>query len=509
MRRTSLIALCLLLASPVVAAQPPTPPSAEQVRAAEQALAALDEERFRTDQAYAGAIADHLVVLEAAPGKTESQRAALRNTLVYALAAAGRHDRAEQAADVLLRAGSRDGRVYDVALLAAHRAGRWPRVAELIGRALAELSPEEQAALLSAERVSWHMQAIRAAGDSPSRGRIAEALLTAGWPGETEPPSATDWLRQILIDRALERGDVAEARRFAGEMQGLSAALQLATDRRYDALMAGADRLAGIRAAIDRQDRFTAARLAVRPEDVERLIDRAHFLRSTGRDRAVLDLLLPLMSDVRIVAGQDSRAPWLVNEAAYSLIATGAAGEAVELMRPLFGMDVDANPELVSTGINFISMLWQAGQSEEALQRAESFLARAARHTSDYGKMWLSSNAVCAATDLRRTADAEAWLRRMAAIADSNRSAMLQALLCRGDLDAAEPVLLSALADESTRTSAILWLQDYQPLAHADAAQRLREAFSRLGARPAVAAALARLGHRLELPLPPVTYGWY
>jgi hypothetical protein len=421
---------------------------------------------------------------------------------------AARHDQAEAAADSLLRVSPADPDAYRQAFGAAILAQRWPRVAMLVERAIESLPAEAGAELFSSDLVEWLLPATRETDNGVKR-RIAGALVSAGWPGRNESSWAADQLRQTLIDFALERGDLQPARRLAGEVQGLGAALRLSTDRRYDPINGDSDRLERIRAAIEREDRATAARLAAGPEETEPLVARASFLRSVGRDQAVLDLLLPLMGEVRLVAQRHEEGMWLVNEAAYALIATGAAGEAVELMRPLFAMDVDANPNLVNTSINFVGILWQAGQNEEALQRAESFMARGARHASDYGKMWIFSNAVCAATDLGRRAAADSWMQRTAGIADSNRSAMLQALLCRNDLDAAERVLLAALDDEETRSSAILWLQDYEPMPHADSAQRVREAFGRLRARPAVESALTRLGHRLRLPMTAVVYGWY
>jgi len=504
-----LAALSLILPSALGAQQPaPSQSGAERIREAERALASVDEPRVLRDAEYAGAMADHLLVLQAGPGLSESRRSWLERVIVYALAAAGRHDRAQAAADALLRSQAGDQRSYELALFAARRAARWERTAELVQRAL-RLPTEMGAALLSPPTVGSLLRDMRAAGALAARARTAEALVAAGWPGDSEPPSASDWLRQILIDRELERGDVAAARRLASEVQGLWTVLELVTDRRYDPVVADSDRLAAVRAAIERQDRFTAERLAAAPDDTERLVDRAGFLRSIGRDREVLDLLLPLMGEVRLVAGRHRRGLWLVNEAAYSLIATGAAGEAAELMRPLFDLNIDANPELVNTSINFVSILWQAGQSEEALRRADAFMAGGARHASDYGKMWIIANAVCAATDLRRTADAEAWLARTSGIASSNHSAMLQALLCRNDLAGAERVLLAALEDDTHRNSAILWLQDYDRQPQAGRAERVRESFRRLGSRAAVEAALARVGHRLRLPLPPSRYGWY
>lgn len=509
MRWQIVAAMGLFLSAPIAAQRAPDPPAAERLRQAEEALAGVDEPRMLREPEYAGTIADHLLVLQAAPGNNAQRRAWLDRIVVYGLAAAGRHDQAQVAADALLRTQSANGESYEFALFAARRAKNWARVATLVERALAGLPAEGWQAAISPRTIASLMRDMRADGDRATPARIAEVLLGTNWPGGTLEPSSSDWLRELVIERALERGDIDAARRSATQVAGLGTVLRLVTDRRFDRLHEGADRNAAVRAAIDREDRSTAERLAAAPEETGRLVDRVGFLRSIGRNREVLDLTLPLMSEVRIVAGRHERAPWLVNEAAFALIATGAAGEAAELMRPLFAMDIEANSELVNTSINFVSILWQAGQSEEALQRADTFMAENADHASDYGEMWVAANAVCAATDLRRTAVAESWLARAAPIAESNPSAMLQALLCREDFAAAERVLLAALDNEDHRSSAILWLQDYEPQPQAARTDRLRQAFRTLRERPAVAAVFARLGHRLRLPMPAVSYGWY
>jgi hypothetical protein len=509
MRWYTLAAAGLALSSPLAAQQPAKESSGTQrIREAAIAVQEINDARLLREPAYAAAIAGHLLVLRGAAGRDPEGRHRFHRALVYVLAAGGQHDRAQTEADALLRAYLADATSYDVALFAAHRAARWPRAAEISRRAMARLPAEGRAEALG-PRIASVMSAMLAAGERDVRARIAEDLIASGWPGGGEAPDGADWLRMVLVDRALERGDVAAARRHAGQVHGLATVLQLVTDRRYDRLQEGADRDAAVRAAILREDRTTAARLAAAPEDVGRLVERASYLRSVGRNRDVLDLLLPLMGEVRLVAERHPRGLWLVNEAAFSLIATGEAGQAAELMRPLSDMDMDAHPELVNTSINFVSVLWQAGRSEEALQRADALMAANAEHASDYGEMWIAANAVCAAADLRRTADADAWLARTDGIAASNPSAMLQALLCRNDLDRAERVLLAALGDEATRSSVIVWLQDFEPQAQAAAAERLREAFKRLRARPAVEAALARSGHRLRLPIPAAVHGWY
>lgn len=518
MRGLALILGGLLLATgaDAAAAQLPVPapapgaPSAEAVQAAQEALAAIDPDRVDRDPAYAAAIAGHLLVLERTPGVGEDSRRQLAALRVSALAAAGRHDEAEAAGDALIRARPGDAAGYAAALAAAVEAARDLRYATLMERAAQAVSdPAERAALLAPlerEHVDWHLHRLH--DDRDTRFRLADALLRLGWPGPEDPPSHADWLRMIVLERHLERGDVRTAQRFAAEVRGVGSVLGLVTERRFDPLIGEADRVARVRSAIEEQDRATAAALAAAPGDVDALVERATFLRSIGRDRAVLDLLLPLMADPALIVGRGSRGLWLVNEAAYSLIATGAEGEAIELMRPLAAMDVSRQPDLINTSINFVHMLFMAGRHEDALSEAERLAPVAESVASDYGKMIVWGNAACSAAELGRRPESDRWVARMEPKADENPAAMIQARLCRGETEAAERVLVAALESARWREQVAPWTHDWEPGPETASSRRLAGRFAELRARPAVEAAFARVARRLRLPLPSTFYGF-
>jgi hypothetical protein len=177
-------------------------------------------------------------------------------------------------------------------------------------------------------------------------------------------------------------------------------------------------------------------------------------------------------------------------------------------MRPVAAIDLEANPGLVNTTLNYIHMLFKTGRNEEVLREAERVEAATEGYASDYGKMVLWGNAVCAAAALERSAESDRWLRPMEAKAGENPSSMIQARLCRGETDAAETLLVNTLESDDWREEAILWLQDWEPKQETAASQLLAGRFAELRARPAVEAAFARVGRRLRLPLPSTFYGF-
>jgi hypothetical protein len=515
----SLGAAALFLASaPLGAQQPPPPaaasPSEERLAAAVEAVANIDEERMGNDEAYAGTIADHIMVLQTHAGLDRESRTGLQGALVHALAAAARHDAAEAAADALIALEPGSIETYAAAITAASMARRQPRLVALFDRAGRSLrDPEQRAAFfefVTPDRVNWQLQELRRSGDAATRARLAEVLLRIGFPGAARRPAEADGLRMILAKHRLAQGDAAGAAEAAGSISGLGSVLHLVTDRRYDSVVGAADRVARVRAAIDAEDRETAARLAAAPDDTDRLVERAAFLRSIGRDGDVLTLLMPLMSDPALVVARGDKGLWLVNEATYALIATGAPDEGIELMRPLSTMNLSERPELINTSINFTSILYRSGRSEDALRETERLAAAVAESdiASDYGRMIIWSNAACAAAALGRRGVSDTWLRRMEAKAGENRGAMIEVLLCRGETEAAERALIAALEDENWRETAILWFQDWNPRPRMPVSQTEQERFLALRERPAVQAAFARVGHRLRLPMAGTVYGF-
>lgn len=515
MRLKLFAAAALIVALPAAARQPtprPAAPLDDRLSAASEALANLDPERIDSDPAYAAAIADHVVVAQRQAGLDAEMRYEMQGLLLYALAAAERHDASEAAADALIAMRPSSVRSYAGAIAAASAARRQPRLVALVERASQALTdPAERAVFLeivTPERVAWQLRELRIANDGASRARLAEALLRIGYPGAGQRPAEADGMRMILVRHRLQQSDAPGASAAAADIRSLTPVLSLATDRRYDAVMGDADRLGRVRAAIEAEDRETSARLAEAPDDTDRLVQRAAFLRSIGRDADVLTLLMPLMADPRLVVARGDKGLWLVNEAAYSLIATGVPDEGVELMRPLATMNLQARPDLINTSINFTSILYRTGRTEEALREAERLGAAADGIASDYGKMIIWSTAACSAASLGRRQVSDGWMARMEPKESENRAAMVETRLCRGETDAAERALIAALEDEDWRDMAILWFQDWAPRQRSAVSQAQYERFVQLSRRPAVQAAFARFGHRLSLPMTDAVYGF-
>jgi tetratricopeptide (TPR) repeat protein len=282
--------------------------------------------------------------------------------------------------------------------------------------------------------------------------------------------------------------------------------LPLIVRTRYDRVIApGQDRLAMFRQALDARDRDTAAALAAAPVNQRRVLDRAQYLRVMGRDADALALLQPFTRDVRATVAAGEEGMWLVNEAAYALVALGRVDEGLRLMSRLSELPIATNGALIATSINRGLMLSETGHYREALDHATR-LERDQDHTANgYGKMWIASTIVCALAGLNRTAEAAPYLARMRAQTDDNPNAMIRADLCAGDGDAAAAVLVHWLESDDPEP-ALLTVQDYSLSKGAGQTGPIYRDLLALRDRPAVRAALDRVGRALVLPV--ARTGW-
>jgi hypothetical protein len=357
--------------------------------------------------------------------------------------------------------------------------------------------------------VSSVAHAFRQASDKSSQWRLAEALVGLGWPGPDQV-WLLDWQRLTAIDGRLAKGDVAGAKAYAADVTTPQPLARLLVGRKYDLLFEpGLDRGDAIRRALARYDGDSARRLAAKPADLHLLLDRAQFLRGVGREEAALALLLPASSDMAKVEEGGEPAFWIVNEAAYALLALGRGDEAVALMERLVALGVDEHPALISMAINQGEILNGAGRHGEAAAHAERLFAQSEEWASDYGDMWMWSIAACGHAEAGRPAAAAPWLDRLKAASASNESAHMRAQLCLGDLESAERLLVRRLEGDDG-PDVLLKLQNYTlQLPAAGFYRRLEERWMGLRERPAVAAALTRVGRILDLPLSRTYWGDY
>ncbi|WP_114953399.1 hypothetical protein [Sphingosinicella terrae] len=508
----ALLALALAEAVPVgaVASGPVLPPE-EALREAVVAITQLDGDRLAEDGDYAREVLLHLDRIEAASGDRTEVIPYLEGTRLTALATLQHRDEIGRIVDAMTaRRSSRPEDYADAfyATLATADFARFVVLLETASRQVPGVARGELNALLPRQTGRGVLRQLKQDGRNDLRVRLATALHRTGWPGGGDRHTA-DMISSILVEDGLQRGDAAAASGYAQTMSSTAFLLPMIVQRRYDPVLApGEDRLALLARLLEQEDAETLGGYEAAPDEPKWVLRRAQFLRSVGRDEEALTLIQPFLEDVAGTARSGEDGPWLINEAAYALIALGRSQEGRALMEALITLPLSEEPSLISQNINYLEILEETGDPEGALAHAATLEPEAAVYASEYGRMWVSSTVICALAQLGRREEAGGRLEVMRAGRDVNPSALVLAYLCSGDVDAAAAEMVRRL-DSDAPSSAILALQDYElsrgpfrgsfPIQHLNA---LRQ-------RPEVRAALERVGRQLTLPLARTSWGNY
>lgn len=478
------------------------PAAVEQSR---RAIATLDMQRLLSDRDYAAAILGHLDVLDETsddPGFAS----AIDNIRLPALMMLERREEIGAVVDRVLVAGGREVAFYAPAWWSTMSIPDLARATEVVvtaSRRVPGVEWPQLRELLGIQSPWFLLGELEKADDDANRVRLAEALYRIGWPGDGDL-EAPDHLRTILIDGRLAQRDRAGAMTIAAGITTPASVLKLVLLKRYDPVVgADSDRAALLASAIAGYDRATATAISGATPSLARVLDRARYFRSLGREEEAYALLAPYTRDVPATAANGEFGMWLVNEASYALLSLDRDDEAVTLMARLVELPVEGNPGLVGPFINHIEILRSAGRAAEALAHAQRLERDYAGFANDYGKMWISAGIVCALAALGRQAETAPLMERMAA-SDANPAATTRAYLCLNDMAAAEALLIRRLEDERHQEAAVLALQDYQVENDPDP---LVERLLTLRERPAVRAALERVGRQMRLPLARTYYG--
>lgn len=476
-------------------------PSADDARArAIEALQTLDGRRLETDRAYAEAMIGHLQAIGALPDA--EARIELDNLRMAAFVTLERTEEARAAIDRVLSSRSAMAEHYYLPWLSSLRIGDQARAVEAIVQASRNLRASEWPMLreMLPEIVIWRfMHELHRDGRGADRIRLAEALYRVGWPNYHDVRSI-DSLRSILIDDRIARGETAEAAQLISALSSAGDLLPMLVLTKYDEALANGDRIALLREVIARQDRQSAESLGAFPNDLRRTLDRIEFLRLVGRNLDVLAAAEPFLADVPATVAADPQGMWLINETVQALQALDRHEEAVALMSRLAALPVAGNTELVGPIINHSSVLLEAGRAAEALEHVLGVERDMSQYSNDYGKLVIAGTIVCALVELDRRQEAAPWLDRLRAQVDVNPDALMRAHLCLDDLDAAEALVVRRLGEESP-DRVVLALQDYELQSDAEGSDTHSVRYRSLRERPAVRAALDRVGRILRLPL--------
>jgi hypothetical protein len=122
--------------------------------------------------------------------------------------------------------------------------------------------------------------------------------------------------------------------------------------------------------------------------------------------------------------------------------------------------------------------------------------------------MWIASGLVCALADLGRADEAAEKIDWMRGQENANAPALSRTLLCLGDLEAAEALLLRRLRAQGDETL-LEDLQAYERTAPDERDDPIARRWAELRERPAVREAIGGAGRMLRLPLAKVYWGAY
>lgn len=447
------------------------------VRAAERALP-IHEARIAELPAGSPArnrAAMRLGLIEAVLGRLESSRAAFAQV-------EGSRDRYEY---LLLR--------LDAAAMFEDWDAMFDALEGLV--AIEGAAPDSFVSTLTEDQIASVNMAL--IDDPRRRDRFAELLAASNW-NRDAGPGARDWIFVSAMQSHFARGDEAGAIRLLDRVEGPQALVETLIQNRYAGLWpiiearAGAD-LALFAAAYE----DTLAREYRADPDNATLVELSVLhMSDMGRHAEALALAAPIADDPRRVAATDREGLWIVNHAAYAELALNRPDAALARMERLVARGLDSHPELISMAINRVLMLGSSGLYARALVEAEALAARTEAEplASDYGEMFLWSAAACSAHALGQRDVAARWRARIDAMPDANEHATMRTYLCMDDMAAAEAFVIRRLTSDEP----IEMLKSFQRSAivasRTPADAELRARFEALHNRPAVRAALERVG---------------
>lgn len=334
--------------------------------------------------------------------------------------------------------------------------------------------------------------------------RVALAML--GFGGRV---AVGDYFAKKAVEILVDRGDLSAASellRYIDEPRDIEDMLVL---KRFSGLWPQIEAHAGARlqkvrdsAAADALAAFNEA-----PDDRQMLQDLTNAYRRTGRFEDAIALRSKLPQSSEEMSSADEQTGWAVNNIALALHEAGRSEEADRLFALLNEAPMPSGKDRwrVSMVINRLELLVADGNYDKAnalLERTESI---AWSDGSPYARQLVRRLRYCTMSGLGRRAEAQKLLPDLLEHAADAYHATIDGLLCTGDLDAAEKLVLEALRAEENQDFATDFVRSLQPKPlTSDDPSVWQGRWAELRQRPAIAAAFARLGRdmpeRLVVP---------
>lgn len=329
------------------------------------------------------------------------------------------------------------------------------------------------------------------AHDSQARLDLLQALFDANWT-RGRIGASEDWYALALM--RLQRGEVDFARAAIARIVDPDPLAKIASDQRFDAVLAGQPPLPSIEDAAVRMLERLRGQAGREPRRLDLQSQVSYALLTLGRNQEAIDLADELMATIA-AAGNDEtpfddvdKQVWLANNRAIAMRRLGRTDEALAELVRASGMDEQGEAN-VSQVLNLAQFQCSLGHPRDAL----ATLDRVGENMSSYGRMVRASVQQCAALAAGDAAAGEA-MDYLRAHRDDAPPIFLVGLLRADRMDEAAATLIALLDSKDGREDILLQLQDYRepdPLPGDVEASRRWQA---LVARADVQAAIERVG---------------
>jgi tetratricopeptide (TPR) repeat protein len=324
--------------------------------------------------------------------------------------------------------------------------------------------------------------------------RLFQAMFDARFDDPTADNSEM-WFQ--LTRLYIDRGQIDNARLVAKRIIGPQQIVRMRIDRRFDSIVDrtgyGFDVPLQAKRAVEALRRKADAR----PRDLAVWVQLTYAMLDAGDNEGVAALTTQLLdaSNGNNAANNKSKAYesldsrlWLLNNRALARHRLGRTDEAIADLERAVVFDPKQGPN-ISQALNLGTLQCYSGQRRQAVESVSRV-----KDMSDYGKLVQTLVYLCAATqgdDRGEVASALAVMRRYAA---DRPDVLVEGLLWAGHVGEAERLYLLLLDDPAERADALLWAQTFRHAAPQPGRRAYDEALQMLLARPAVQAAIEKVG---------------
>ena len=346
------------------------------------------------------------------------------------------------------------------------------------------------------ESVLWPVRATYQLKRVSESDRIALMLVRADY--AADEPDTRNWLNVAAIRALMAADELGPAAAIALSLGNASSVMAVLTERRYARLWEPVEAqltpgLANVHTrAIEAAERVATAS----PDSAAARLGLFSAYEGAGRIADADALGAKVGATREAMAALDEQDGWLVNNYAQLLRDRGRGAEAEARFAAMRAIRIEEKPWLINMIINRLGDVVQAGNWKQALALDTEAGALAADYGSPYAQQLVRALSLCARHRGQPGGDIAALLAAVKAKADDAPLATLDALICLGQLDAAETIWIDAFQSDQWREQAI---ERMQPAAarQPENATVWDEGRDQLRARPAVQAAFAKVGRVL------------